>query len=98
MEGTHRRLMWHGMCLFVLGLVTGFAEPHFANMRMGLAAHLEGLMNGTFLVALGAGGLAALGLAAWQETLVTMGFLTVGISIVASSMLVLWGLRAKALA
>jgi hydroxylaminobenzene mutase len=141
MEGTHRRLMWHGMCLFVLGLVTGFAEPHFANMRMGLAAHLEGLMNGTFLVALGAVWVevrlspqtkaiaywtvlygtygnwlvttlaAAFGTAAlspitgaghsgqaWQETLVTMGFLTVGISIVASSMLVLWGLRAKALA
>ena len=46
--------MFHGMCLFVLGLLTGFAEQHFANVRMGLAAHLEGLMNGTFLVALGA--------------------------------------------
>jgi hypothetical protein len=54
MESTHRRLMWHGMCLFLLGLLTGFAEPHFSNMRMGLAAHLEGLMNGIFLIALGA--------------------------------------------
>ena len=34
----------------------------------------------------------------WQESLVTIGFLTVGIAIVASSVLVLWGLRAKALA
>ena len=54
MEPTNRRLMWHGMCLFLLGLLTGFAEPRFVNMRMGLAAHLEGLMNGTFLLALGA--------------------------------------------
>jgi hydroxylaminobenzene mutase len=54
MEGTNRRLMFHGMCLFVLGLLTGFAEQHFANVRMGLAAHLEGVMNGIFLLALGA--------------------------------------------
>jgi hydroxylaminobenzene mutase len=53
-EDTRRRLMWYGMLLFLLGLVTGFVEPAFANMRMGLAAHLEGVMNGTFLVALGA--------------------------------------------
>ena len=54
MQGTDRRLMFHGMCLFVLGLSTGFAEQHFANVRMGLAAHLEGVMNGIFLLALGA--------------------------------------------
>jgi hydroxylaminobenzene mutase len=42
------------MLLFLIGLLTGFAEQHFANVRMGLAAHLEGVMNGTFLVALGA--------------------------------------------
>src|SRR5580658_10869352 len=46
MEDTPRRLMWHGMFLFLLGLLTGFLEPHFINMRMGLAAHLEGVMNG----------------------------------------------------
>ncbi len=54
MQGSNRRLMFHGMCLFMLGLLTGFAEQHFANVRMGLAAHLEGLMNGIFLIALGA--------------------------------------------
>lgn len=54
MEEFRRRLMFHGMFLFLLGLVTGFAEQHFANVRMGLAAHLEGVMNGTFLIALGA--------------------------------------------
>jgi hydroxylaminobenzene mutase len=50
----NRRLMWHGMFLFLIGLLTGFAETHFTNTRMGLAAHLEGVMNGTFLLALGA--------------------------------------------
>ncbi len=30
----------------------------------------------------------------WQERLVTIGFITVGLTIVASSVLVLWGLRA----
>ena len=54
METSNRRLMWHGMFLFLIGLFTGFAETHFANVRMGLAAHLEGVMNGIFLLALGA--------------------------------------------
>ena len=53
-NASNRRLMFHGMCLFLIGLLTGFAEQHFANVRMGLAAHLEGVMNGIFLVALGA--------------------------------------------
>jgi len=137
MEGSNRRLMWHGMLLFLIGLLTGFAEQHFANIRMGLAAHLEGVMNGTFLLALGAAwnevrlspsakaiaywtalygtygnwimttlaaifGTAALspitgaghqGLA-WQESLVTVGFMSVGVAIVASAGLTLWGFRA----
>jgi hydroxylaminobenzene mutase len=136
MERSGRRLMFHGMCLFLLGLLTGFAEQHVANVRMGLAAHLEGVMNGTFLLALGAVwpnvklaaptstiafwlvlygtyanwfitllaaifGTAALspitgvghsGLP-WQESLVTAGFMSVGIVIVLASGLVLWGLR-----
>jgi (hydroxyamino)benzene mutase len=141
MEDTNRRLMWHGMCLFLIGLITGFAEQHFANIRMGLAAHLEGVMNGTFLVALGAAwtsvrlppaskGIAcwsalygtygnwfvttlaaAFGTVAlspitgashsassWKENLVTIGFLTIGIAIVGSSALILWGLRARIVA
>ena len=50
--------MWHGMLLFLLGLLTGLIQNELSNPRMGLAAHLEGLMNGTFLLALGA---------AWKE-------------------------------
>jgi len=138
-ETANRRLMWHGMFLFLLGLLTGFLEQHFANLRMGLAAHLEGVMNGIFLLALGAiwtqvqlpraakgaaywtalysaymnwlvTTLAAVfGTAAlspitaaghtgkpWQESLVTAGFLSVGLAITACSLLLLWGLRAKA--
>lgn len=54
MEDSNRSLMWHGMFLFLLGLISGFLEQKFVNPRMGLAAHLEGVMLGTFLVALGA--------------------------------------------
>jgi len=136
----NRRLMWHGMCLFLIGLLTGFVEPQFANTRMGLAAHIEGVMNGTFLVALGAvwnevrltpakkaiaywvalygtyGNWLVTVLAAvfgtvslspitgaahraqpWQESFVGTAFPTVGIAIVLSTVLVLWGLRRKAL-
>jgi len=138
MENTGRRLMWHGMFLFLIGLITGFLEQHFANVRMGLAAHLEGVMNGIFLLALG-GAWSAVNLRPamkataywtvlygtymnwvvttlaaifgtgalspitapgrtgqpWQETLVTAGFMSVGIVIVFSTILILWGLRAK---
>jgi hydroxylaminobenzene mutase len=141
MEDSKRRLIWHGMFLFLLGLLTGFMETKFTNLRMGLAAHLEGVMNGTFLVALGAVWMevrlplklkavaywsalygayvnwvatalgAALGAAAlspitgaghsalpWQETLMTALFMSVGLAIVGSSVLVLWGLRRSAAA
>ena len=54
MEDAKRRLLWNGMFLFLLGLLTGLVEQQFRNPRMGLAAHLEGVMNGTFLLALGA--------------------------------------------
>ncbi len=131
--------MWHGMFLFLLGLFTGFAEQLFTNVRMGLAAHLQGVMNGTFLVALGAvwgevrlsprvrvaayatalygtyanwavttvaailGTAALTPLAAaghtappWQEAAIAAGFVSVGIAMVVSSILVLWGLRRTA--
>jgi len=49
-----RRLLILGASLFLLGLLTGFIPGALANPRMGLASHLEGVMNGTFLIALGA--------------------------------------------
>ncbi|MCU7553780.1 hypothetical protein OCL06_04105 [Alteromonas sp. ASW11-19] len=49
-----KRFVGLGAVLFLLGLFTGFGIPEFTNPRMGLASHLEGVMNGTFLIALGA--------------------------------------------
>ena len=136
MENFKRRLLWHGMALFLIGLLTGLVEQKFNNPRMGLAAHLEGVMNGTFLVAVGAiwtevrlsspqkaaaywtalygtyanwavttlaaifgtsamSPISAAGHSAqaWQESVVTIGFVSVGIGIIASAVLILWGLR-----
>lgn len=42
-----------GLWLFLLGLVTGFVVPALPFPRLGLASHLEGVMNGLFLLALG---------------------------------------------
>ncbi|WP_431969605.1 hydrogenase [Nocardia sp. bgisy134] len=42
-----------GILLFLLGLLTGLAVPKLKNPRMGLSSHLEGAMNGTFLVIVG---------------------------------------------
>lgn len=50
---TSRKLKMLGMLLFLLGLLSGFAVMGLKNPRMGLAAHLEGVMNGTFLVLAG---------------------------------------------
>lgn len=49
-----RRLLAAGAILFLVGLLSGLAVPVVTNPRMGLAAHLEGVMNGTFLIAVGA--------------------------------------------
>ena len=54
MQDRGRKLLWHGIALFLLGLLTGLVQQALRNPRMGLAAHLEGVMNGTFLLALGA--------------------------------------------
>jgi (hydroxyamino)benzene mutase len=47
------RLLFLGVLLFLLGLIIGFFIPIMTNPRMGLSAHLEGTMNGMFLVILG---------------------------------------------
>jgi hydroxylaminobenzene mutase len=46
-------LQFFGILLFSLGLFSGLFIPLMANPRMGLSAHLEGIMNGIFLVILG---------------------------------------------
>lgn len=47
------RLLQLGVLLFLAGLLTGFAIPALVNPRMALSSHLEGVLNGLFLVALG---------------------------------------------
>jgi len=47
------RLFLLGMLLFLIGLVFALFIPMMANPRMGLSAHLEGVLNGLFLLMLG---------------------------------------------
>jgi hydroxylaminobenzene mutase len=127
-----------GTLLFLLGLLSGFAIPGMTNPRMGLSGHLEGVMNGTFLIAVGlawsrchlTGALRAptcwlliygtfanwlfVTLAAifgtiamtpiagaghsglpWQESLVSIGLLSVGVSMVVACGLLVWGFFRK---
>ncbi len=58
MQDHTRRLVRQGVTLFLAGLVTGLMVSPMVNPRAGLAGHLEGVMNGTFLIAAGA---------AWKE-------------------------------
>ena len=48
-----QRLIWHGMVLFLVGLLTGFAMPALTSPRLGLSSHMEALLSGMFLVILG---------------------------------------------
>ena len=47
---TGRSLIWHGVFLFLLGLLTGCVIPAVTSPRLGLSAHMEALLNGMFLV------------------------------------------------
>ena len=48
-----RRLWLYGMVLFVLGLLTGAVIPSTTNQRMGLSAHLAGVLNAIVLLLFG---------------------------------------------
>lgn len=52
-DKTPDKLIFLGVLLFLAGLIVGFLIPVLANPRMGLSTHLEGVMNGLFLVILG---------------------------------------------
>ncbi len=133
-----RKLKMLGMFLFLLGLITGFLMMNIKNPKMGLAAHLEGVMNGTFLIAVGliwnelklnvklktamyrtliyatfVNWLVTLLSAYWgtskmtpisgqgfvgtdmQENIIRIGFITVGITMLFSVIVMLYGLRGK---
>ncbi len=53
MPDNTQRLLIFGMVLFLIGLLSGLIVAEMPNARMGLAAHLEGVMNGMFLIAVG---------------------------------------------
>lgn len=46
-------LIWHGLVLFFLGLLTGFVIPAVKSPRLGMSAHVEGILNGMFLLLVG---------------------------------------------
>jgi len=50
---TRERLIWHGMFLFFLGLLTGLTLPALQVARLGLSAHVSALMGAFFLMILG---------------------------------------------
>jgi len=52
-QGQSNKLIFYGVLLFLLGLLIALFIPMMANSRMGLSAHLEGVMNGMFLIILG---------------------------------------------
>ena len=52
-EDARRRLLWHGVLMFLLGLLGGALVPLFPNPRMALSAHVDALMSGTFLAVVG---------------------------------------------
>lgn len=47
------KLIFLGLILFLIGLFVGLIVQNLPNPRMALSAHLEGVMNGMFLVILG---------------------------------------------
>lgn len=52
-ESQSRNLIFLGVLLFLFGLIVGLIVPALANPRMGVSSHIEGVMNGMFLVILG---------------------------------------------
>ena len=47
------KLIFLGLALFLIGLTVGLFVQNMKNPRMALSAHLEGMMNGMFLILLG---------------------------------------------
>lgn len=52
-ENKGQQLLFCGIALFLLGLIAGLFIPMLQNPRMGLSSHLEGVINGMFLMLIG---------------------------------------------
>lgn len=131
------RLLQVGILLFLFALLVGIAVPQFAVPRIGLSAHLLGIMQGIFLMVIGLlwpklklpRAVSRLGFwlavygcfAAWtanlfagitgagntmlpmaageahgsalQEAIIAIDLRTAAVSLIAVSLLILWGLR-----
>ncbi|MGB7543423.1 MAG: hypothetical protein WBM28_15595 [Burkholderiales bacterium] len=131
------RLLQVGILLFLFALLVGIAVPQFAVLRIGLSAHLLGIMQGIFLMVIGLlwpklklpRAVSRLGFwlavygcfAAWtanlfagitgagntmlpmaageahgsalQEAIIAIDLRTAAVSLIAVSLLILWGLR-----
>jgi hydroxylaminobenzene mutase len=46
-------LIWHGLVLFFIGLLSGFVIPSLKSPRIGVSAHVEAVLNGMFLILVG---------------------------------------------
>lgn len=53
MDSFERRLALSGLLMFLFGLVFGFVVHRLPNPHQALAAHLNAVQSGTFLIALG---------------------------------------------
>ena len=47
------KLIFYGLLLFLIGLIIGMIVPVFANPRLGVSSHIEGVLNGIFLIVIG---------------------------------------------
>lgn len=47
------RLIFLGVTLFFIGLIIGLIVPIFENPRMAVSSHIEGILNGIFLIVFG---------------------------------------------
>jgi (hydroxyamino)benzene mutase len=52
-EQLSNRLIFFGMLLFFFALLVGLGAPLLSNPRMGISCHVEGVINGIFLIVLG---------------------------------------------
>ena len=129
-----------GILLFLIALLVGLSVPRFSVPRLGLSAHLLGIVQGLFLMVAGVlwprlrltRAMSRIGVwlalygcfAAWtanvlagvwgagntmlplaagqargsalQETIIAIGLRTAAVSLIATALLILWGLRASA--
>ncbi len=52
-DDIRRRLLWHGVLLVLLALLTGLLVPVVTSPRLALSAHVGGIMNGMLLILAG---------------------------------------------